>query len=179
MSKTDKEIPEEKAFGEFLDIFNKETDRGAALTAAAFLDQTLYEILKSFFLDVNESQELLEGGGAVLGTFSARINMCYCLGLIQENEYRELNIFRKIRNEFGHKWKNISFETQKINDLCFNLPWVGSIELKEYSLKARNRFNFAVVILLTDLLWRPQVIQNEKRTSKIYRERKQLKLNPP
>jgi hypothetical protein len=49
MSKTEKEEPEEKEFGEFLNIFNKETDRGASLTAAAFLDQTLYEILKSFF----------------------------------------------------------------------------------------------------------------------------------
>jgi DNA-binding MltR family transcriptional regulator len=132
------------------------------------------------FFDVDESIELLEGKNAVLGIFSARINACYCLGLIQENEFKELNIIRKIRNEFGHKWKDISFETRKINDLCFNLPWLGPIELEENgSSNAKSRFNMAVAILLTDLLWRPHIIQNEKRTSKIYRECKPLKLIAP
>jgi len=157
--------PELKAISEFLSGFNKESDRGAALTAAALLDERLCEILKVFFADVSASDNLLAGFNAPLGTFSARITAAYVLSLIQENEYQELNLIRKIRNEFGHSWKDVSFEAQKIRDLCNELPWLGPEEFEE-GATARSRFSFAVVVLLTDLLWRSRLVSNEKRSIK-------------
>jgi mannitol operon repressor len=178
MKITEKEI--EKEFGEFLNLFNKETDRGASLVAASILDEKLYEILKAFFIDDEESIELLDGKNAILGTFVARISACYCLGLIQENEFAELNIFRRIRNEFGHKWKDVTFETQKIRDLCFNLPWLGPVELeRDGRANARSRFNMAIAILLTDLYWHPVIVESDRRKLKLYRERKPLEFIAP
>ena len=146
----------------FAKEFQAESDRGAALVAASLLDERLKDILQAFFADVPQSQELLEGFNAPLGTFSARINAAYSLGLLQENEYGECNIVRRIRNEFGHKWKDVSFDSPSIKKLCDSLPRLGPPNT-DYS-KRRRIFNFAVIILVTDLMWRATTVIKEKRT---------------
>jgi DNA-binding MltR family transcriptional regulator len=55
----------------------------------------------------NVSKDLLFGFNAPLGTFSARTKAAYVMGLIERKEYEEINIIRKIRNEFGHNWKDV------------------------------------------------------------------------
>ncbi|MDZ7661394.1 MltR family transcriptional regulator [Thiohalophilus sp.] len=162
MKKTEPEI---KELSEFLAEFNGESDRGAVLTAGAYLDERLGEMLKAFFAEVKETDDLLFGFNAPIGTYSARIKAAYSLGLIQDNEFSELNIIRKIRNEFGHSWKGVSFKTQKIIDLCNNLPWLGPEEHKETS-DAKARFSAEVAILLSDFLWRVRLIKNEQRDIK-------------
>lgn len=91
-----KSEPEIEELGRFLSEFNKESDRGAVLIAGTMLDDRLKEILKSFLADSKSSVDLLEGFNAPLGTFSSRIAACFSLGLIQKNEFEELNIIRKI-----------------------------------------------------------------------------------
>jgi mannitol operon repressor len=162
-----KDEPELKELSEFLNEFNKESDRGAALNAAAVLDDWLSNILKQFLADNKSSENLLSGFNAPLGTFSAKAAAAHALGLIQDNEIEEITIIRKIRNEFGHSWKGISFENQKIKDLTYNLPWLGPKELEEGST-TRGRFNAAEAILLTDLMWRSRLVKKEKRQPKIW-----------
>jgi DNA-binding MltR family transcriptional regulator len=48
-----------------------------------------------------------------LGDFSNKIKMCYCLGLIDKIIRDDLNLIRKIRNEFTHDLY-ASFESDKI-----------------------------------------------------------------
>ena len=163
MERIPKSEPEIEVLGQFLAAFNNESDRGAALAAAAFVDERLYEVLEAFFVDQPASRELLCGANAPLATFSARISACYALGLLQGNEYREINIIRKVRNEFGHTWENISFETGRVADLSRQLPWLGPVEC-ETGATVRARFNAAVAILLTDLLWRVRLVRGERRT---------------
>ncbi|MGA3288572.1 MAG: transcriptional regulator [Bacteroidota bacterium] len=159
--------PELQQYSEFLNIFNTESERGAALTAAAFLDQRLLEVLQAFLADTNELENLLEGQNAPLGSFSSRISACYCLSLIDESEFKDINIIRRIRNEFGHKWSGVTFRSQKVNDLCMNLSWQGPEEL-EKDTNARGRFNFAVAILLANLLWRVRIVQKGKRQPRLW-----------
>jgi hypothetical protein len=110
---------------------------------------------------VGAHQDLLSGFNAPLGTFSARSSAAYALALMQENEFREITIIRKIRNEFGHDWQPLSFESGKVADLCRNLPWLGPAEHEE-GASLRARFNYAVAILLTDLLWRVRLVRKER-----------------
>jgi len=159
--------PEIENLGAFLNEFNKESDRGATLIAASLIDERLKEIIENFLVDGKDSLALLNGPNAVLGTLSARVLTAYSLGLIQDNEYEEINIIRKIRNEYGHKWKDVSFEKDNIRKLCLKLPWLGPEEL-EKGATARSRFNFAVTILLTDLLWRASLVRRERRKLKIW-----------
>jgi hypothetical protein len=91
----------------------------------------------------------------------------FSLGLIQENEFKEITLIRKIRNEFGHGWKPSSFESGRIADLCHQLPWLGPAE-HEAGATIRARFNFTVAILLTDLLWRVRLVSKERCTLKMW-----------
>lgn len=158
---------EERELSEFFAELAKESDLGAALVAASLLDEQLHDILRAFLATVSVSDDLLAGFNAPLGTFSARIAAAYSLGLIQENEYRELNLIRRIRNEFAHRWKDVSFETEKIAHLCSELPWLGPAEFEE-GASTRSRFSFAVSILLVDLMWRARLVEQEKRAVRIW-----------
>jgi DNA-binding MltR family transcriptional regulator len=91
------------AFKEFMDEFNDESDRAAVILGAAKLDYLLYQILQKFLVpNVGSNDELLAGDGP-LSTFSAKIQICYRLGLIDSEFARALHLTRKIRNAFAHE----------------------------------------------------------------------------
>src|SRR5260370_36908559 len=71
--------PHLKEFAAFLDDFNKETERGAALAAAAFLDDLLQRTLAAFLLNTETAFNLLVGFNAPLGTLSARIAAAHAM----------------------------------------------------------------------------------------------------
>lgn len=98
------------------------SNRAMVILCASFLDFQLEEILFNFFIKNNKlSKEIFESH-MPLNTFSAKISMCYYLGLISMHEHRTLTIIRKIRNEFAHSINIIKFEdSQSIKDLCKNL----------------------------------------------------------
>ena len=154
--------PEVEDLGRFLAEFNRESDRGAALTAAAVLDDRLTEILTAFLADTPSAKELLTGFNAPLSSLASRAAAAYALGLIQENELKEITVIRKIRNEFGHSWKGVSFAGGRVADLCSQLPWLGPDEY-EATATPRGRLNAAIAILLTDLLWRARLVRKERR----------------
>jgi len=158
---------ETQQLSNFLNEFNKESDRGAALVAASMLDERLQEIISQFLIDEPVSKDLLVGFNAPLGSFSAKASVAFALGLIQENEYREIALIRKIRNEFGHGWQPLSFESGPVSNLCRLLPWLGP-EWLEPGATFRERFNFAVAILLSDLLWRTRLVAEERRKPKVW-----------
>jgi DNA-binding MltR family transcriptional regulator len=106
---------------EFRETLSPETDRGCALMAAAYLDSQLEELLDSSFVqDDNAVKEML-GQSKPLGTFSSRIDMSYLLGQISEHVRRDLHLIRKIRNDFGHNPKPITFSSPTIANRCREL----------------------------------------------------------
>ena len=159
--------PEVETLGQFLNAFNGESDRGAALTAAAILDEKLAEILKAYLADTGSAKDLLNGFNAPLGTLSARAAACHALGLIEDHELREITLIRKIRNEFGHSWQNVSLSEGRVADLCNQLPWLGPAEY-ESTATPRSRLNAAIAILLTDLLWRARLAGRERRSTRAW-----------
>ena len=89
--------------------FNGESDRGAVLVAASRLDEVLKGILLAYLRDTKSASDLLDGFNAPLGTFSARAAACHAMGLIDDTEFSDISRIRKIRNTFGHHWKDIDF----------------------------------------------------------------------
>ena len=150
-----------REFKSFLSEFTKESDRGAVLIAASLLDELLKAILKAFFVESKVSTELLDGFNAPLGSFASRIAAAYALGLIQKSEFDEITLIRKIRNQFSHKWKDVTFDSSPIRDFCKRLLASSSVKEKD----PRARFYIALFILLADLLKREQLVSGERRTS--------------
>jgi mannitol operon repressor len=154
-----KEAPEEiKRIASFLNIFYKETDRGAALMAGSVIDEILKEIILKFLIDIKESGQLMNGFNAPIGTFSSRILMAYTLGLIEDTEYFEIETIRKIRNLFGHSWTEADFFTPKIKSQIEKFPF------QEQTF--RLTFNHTVANLLGELIWRSHYVSKERRALK-------------
>lgn len=102
--------------------FGKETDRGAVILAASLFDINLESLLRTYLVaDSSSSDELFEGATAPLSNFSSRILMSYRLGLISKNFARDLNLIRKIRNEFAHNIHGCSFGHSSIVDRVHEL----------------------------------------------------------
>lgn len=92
------------------------SDRAAAITAAAMLDDMLHGILERSFVEApRKAKELLENH---LDSFASRITACYCLGLISNDEHRDLHMLRSIRNAFAHSRKSVSFDSPAVRDKC-------------------------------------------------------------
>jgi len=170
MSKLKNDTPTEiLQLGDFLNNFNQESDRGAVLSAAAVLEDRLEEIIKTFLRDCKSSLKLLDGFNAPIGTFSSKILLAHALGLIQDNEFQQIELLRKIRNQFAHTWEYLNFESNTIKSLVFTLPYMGPSDIeKDCRNSPRQYFNFWVAGILVNLLWRKNFVIKEKRFSKEY-----------
>jgi mannitol operon repressor len=102
--------PNLEKFWPFLQVLRQESERGQVLISAGFLEEQPKDVLLAFLLEKSQARDLVEGANAPLGTFSARTEACYALGLITEEEYSDLTLIRRIRNEFAHNIET-SFET--------------------------------------------------------------------
>ena len=112
-----RDFGKDEVFNAFLDDFQKESDRAAAVLAVSYLDDLLKQLLLHRFTNKNREDELF-GGMGPLSTFSAKITMSYAYGLIDKNLKDDMNIIRHIRNEFAHEFKNLSFKKEKIKNRC-------------------------------------------------------------
>lgn len=95
------------------DLLAERNARPLILVGASKVDNLLFEILNAYLLPkrakLKEQDELLEGDRP-LGTFSARIKMCYRLGLIDETLYLTLEHLRRLRNPSAH---SLAFDITK------------------------------------------------------------------
>lgn len=154
----------------FVEELKKETDRGLPLVGTALIDEKLRDTLEAFFVTKRSASKLLDEFNSPLGTFSSRLEACFALGLIDEYEYSEINLLRKVRNEFAHSKHGVSFKTEKIASCCSSLK--SSLpEGENYPLSnPRFRFMNAVVCIVLRLYYRPEWVQKEKRVTKSYGE---------
>jgi DNA-binding MltR family transcriptional regulator len=105
--------------------YQKETDRGLAITSSAMLDHLLASLIEAFLVnDKKATKELLKGPNSPLGTFWSRIIIAYSLGLIPSDERNDLELIGEIRNKFAHKAIHLSYETDPISNLInkFKIP---------------------------------------------------------
>lgn len=132
---------------------SKESDRGCALILSANLDNRLSELLRNLCVkEPPKSQQDLFSKLSFPSTFSSRIDMCYALGQIGEEEYRDMNLIRKIRNQFAHHEDGVSFETAEIRQRCFAFGMLKEMEddypSPEYQTpEPRSRFQLLVASL--------------------------------
>lgn len=107
---------------EDINLFSNEvkstSDRTCAIVAAAFLDNSIQNILLSFLTEGSKTQnDSLFSQNGPLANFSSKITLSYRLGLISKFEYDNLNLIRKIRNYFAHDLSVNSFECKCCKEL--------------------------------------------------------------
>jgi len=164
-------FPHLKEFFPFLEALNKESARGRALISAGFLEEQLKRILLAFMLEGAKADELIEGANAPLGTFSARTTACHVLGLITDNERDDLNLIRRIRNDFAHQ-VHTSFQTESIVSRCDQLKFKAKnykkVDGTPVDVEADGQFTTAAVGLILTLTNRAHYVAQQRRTSQTW-----------
>jgi hypothetical protein len=103
---------------------SKETDRGCALFAAAYLDGELEGLLRAKMVADERVASAILSPDRPLGSFSARIDVAYLLGLIPRLARLDLHLIRKIRNDFAHTARRLSFAEPVIAARCREFRYV-------------------------------------------------------
>ena len=90
--------------------FQNESDRACVILAAAMLDNALETLLKGRLApSASGTDALFDGVNAPFSTFSARIDGCHRLALIDASFARGLHLVRRIRNDFAHNISGCDF----------------------------------------------------------------------
>jgi hypothetical protein len=110
-------------------------------------------------LPVQASKDLLTGFNAPLGTFSSRIKASYALGLINEEQFRDLEYLRKIRNEFAHAWEYVSLTQEKLASLARNMSF--SYLEEDFPETSAEKVRTSITALLTDISSMAQQIRTK------------------
>jgi len=157
------------ALREFHNLFVYESKDGRtiAVLGGTFLEMILEHILYAFFPeDDKEVGEMMQFNQS-LGNFSNKIKMCYCLGLIDKIIKDDLNLVRKIRNEFAHDLY-ASFESDKIKNWCLQLKWHKILVTQHPPLDAtpKDYFQVGVNSLIMHLNGCVSLARGEKRSIK-------------
>lgn len=168
VAKTEKD-PEKflKEFLPFLDVQNKESHRGAVLVTCSFLDELLREIIDTFLIEDSDRELLLDGFNAPIGTFSARIKVAHCLGLISDEERNDCDILRKIRNEYAHNHR-ASFKDKKLIELCKSFYYSTKEGINGKEVEIYIQFRFGVGGLLMNLIYRPLYVKKVRIQKKTW-----------
>lgn len=123
------------------EAFDKESDRGLALVTAEFFDATLERLLRARFAPgLKKRPKLMEPlfvGFGPLSTFSAKIRIGYGADLLQDWMASDLDLVRRIRNEFAHSLASKTFQDPEVSrmvDQLAGLPEVTHL-IEEYKEK--------------------------------------------
>jgi len=96
-------------------VKHRESDRGCVIFCAAMVEAELERLLRLHFRTeddvVKKVVDPLFCAYAPLSTFSAKIAVCYALGLIPTQTHKALELLRRLRNDFAHAKINVSFQS--------------------------------------------------------------------
>jgi mannitol operon repressor len=136
---------------------NAESDRGFILVVCSFLDVILKEVVLCFLRPgADSTKKLVLSDRAPLQSFSAKIDFCHAGSLISDDIYENLQILRKIRNEFAHK-VSVDYADKDIVKLISKFKNLESVE----SLNPRQKVQSAAIPLILQLLPYPDAIRKQ------------------
>lgn len=133
---------------DFRKTLTLESDRAAALMSAAYLDEQLKTLLNRKLVDDSKVKTRLLGNSSAIDSFSSRIDLAYLLGLIPKNFRDDLELIRRIRNEFAHTAQKMDFETDSVRSRCFLLKSAHGTE----NMDAHHKFLRTSIVIATKLV---------------------------
>lgn len=135
-----------------IEEIQNQSDRGAAIVAVAWVEETVTAALESFLHTDSTSWKRLFTGSSPLANFSSKIDLCRLLGLVTDGIRADLHAIRDIRNEFAHQVAHkthhtkLAFTSQHIHDRCLALKCVAH----ENHTDPRQAFMRACAVLYAD-----------------------------
>jgi DNA-binding MltR family transcriptional regulator len=103
------------------EIEASKSDRATAIVAAAILEDRLTKAIQSKLRNDKDAVSRLFRQSGPLGSFSAKIDLGYLMGLYSPEIYKDMHTIREIRNAFAHGLREKDFCSTRIGDLCRNI----------------------------------------------------------
>lgn len=145
-------------FDKIFEELKTETDRGAILVGAAFVEYALEQCIRSRLREPQSNTEgnQLFGGNGVMDDFSKKIWMAYFLKIVGPISRRDLDLIRAIRNAAAHDMNHISLqETEELSNRCRDLEIAKeSVPAKKMPPDFREMFLLAVHFYSANLFLR-------------------------
>lgn len=103
-----------------------QSDRGAVIIGAAWVEEELLAAIDFYLMDVKKSKDRLLSRSGPLSSFSAKIDLACVIAIVSEEIALDLHAIREIRNDFAHsvlgKDDNaLSFSSEHIKHKCLSL----------------------------------------------------------
>ncbi|MFM9849460.1 MAG: hypothetical protein ACKVP3_20150 [Hyphomicrobiaceae bacterium] len=120
-----KQVPDLKIIGTLLwGLQQKErddADRSIAILGGALVENALKQALLSQFMALGDDEALLfDGSDTPMGTLRRKSCVAYALGIIGPNTLHDVDIIRRIRNDFAHSLSlDLTFDA--LEDECKRL----------------------------------------------------------
>lgn len=131
----------------------EQTDRGAAITAGAFVDEHLTWAIKTRFVNLPKSTaDWLFRGAGPLATFKAKTEIGVAIGLYDEFVRSELSAIAIIRNKFAHSMRQMNFKDEQITDRCQQLKIPAMRSKKRRLFDPRQQFIFTCRVLMAAIV---------------------------
>jgi DNA-binding MltR family transcriptional regulator len=106
-------------------VLVKESDRGLLLVSVSYLEEALEDLLRAVFsmksVTAKSVIEPLFGPLGPLATFSAKTRIAYAFGVIRERDYLDLEVLRRLRNQFAHRIEAAGFDSPEVLRLANQL----------------------------------------------------------
>jgi|EndMetStandDraft_4_1072995.scaffolds.fasta_scaffold71617_2 mannitol repressor len=140
------------------DVLNESEDIAVVTVGAAYVDACLGSLLYGLLLESSITDKLLDVRGGALGTFSARADACYVLGLISKRLHQDLSTIAAIRNRFAHHHLQMDFSDTEVQELCSRLKYVYGpddsqrLQMQRYMNGPRSQFALTVVMITQRLV---------------------------
>ncbi|GGD62197.1 hypothetical protein [Croceicoccus mobilis] len=140
---------------DYLAASSKETDRGHTLVVASLLEEMLEEILKGFLLEGSATENLFKSPYAPFSTLSAKAAASRALGLISDEEARDIDLM-------------CSFEDSRVrdraNELQVGMGYLDKLEDGHESkvTDPKQRFAMVALSLVTALYNRAHYVARER-----------------
>lgn len=155
----------EQSFENWMDLsraLHEQSALGAVLITTSYFDAVLRRILESYLVVGRANKSLFEDTGAALSTFSAKINLAYAMGLISNDESKQLHAMRKIRNTFAHSVKTTFSDDDVIkamqpliarHGIAYDYPGTFTFAASTLTTALLNRADHAKKTRLTEQEW--------------------------
>lgn len=148
-------------------VLNEETDVAAVLVGASYLDECLASMLHRFFVQGRTAARLLDSINGPLGSFRARADLAYVLGLLSKPAVVQLRLVGELRNLFAHSRLTLELSSPSARQILDEFNYLAVLDEErrlngqtsenqpgwlERPLTPRDRFNLTVVFLSSHLL---------------------------
>lgn len=103
-------------------VLNDADDLACVLISVSFLDECLASMLAQHLVASKKLKAVLSPS-RWLGTYGARVDLAYLVGLIPKGLFKNLVAVGEVRNRFAHSHLSMSFSDGEVGQLCRGLSY--------------------------------------------------------